>query len=118
LDELSAHPNITLHERFGFIDWINICNKAEFVISDGGSNQEELSFLGVPTLLFRNETERREGLVKNIVISRFDQELIRRFVENPQAYRYEPPPLNAQPSQAILQTIVDFTGSPNTARAR
>lgn len=116
LDELSAHPNIMLHERFGFIDWINICNKAEFVISDGGSNQEELSYLGVPTLLFRNETERREGLDKNILISKFDQELIRRFVENPRAYRHALITLRAQPSQTIIQTILDFTGNPHAAR--
>ena len=81
-NEVDAHPNITLHERFGFIDWINLCNQAQFVITDGGSNQEELSYLGVPTLLLRNETERREGLGRNVVISRFDRAVIREFLYN------------------------------------
>lgn len=109
-DELASCPNIQLHERFGFVDWINICNKAAFVISDGGSNQEELSYLGVPTLLFRNETERQEGLDKNIVVSKFDREIIKQFVENPGKFHTEPAPPDAQPSQAIIQTIHRVAG--------
>lgn len=105
LEELSNHPNITLHERFGFVDWINICSKAKFVISDGGSNQEELSYLGVPTLLFRNETERREGLGKNIVISKFDPAIINQFLENIEMYRLKPMLTDAHPTRLIIQTI-------------
>jgi len=105
LEELASHPNILLHERFGFVDWINICNKAQFVITDGGSNQEELSYLGVPTLLFRNETERREGLGKNIVISRFDPQIIEHFLLNLDEYRAKPFLVNAHPSKMIVQTI-------------
>jgi UDP-N-acetylglucosamine 2-epimerase (non-hydrolysing) len=107
-DRLSAHANITLHERFGFIDWINLCSKAEFVITDGGSNQEELSYLGVPTLLFRNESERREGLGQNIVISRFDPAIIRSFTENPPQYRKQPILGFYQPSQRIVETITSL----------
>ena len=104
-EELASHPNILLHERFGFVDWINICSKARFVITDGGSNQEELSYLGVPTLLFRNVTERREGLGKNIVMSRFDPEIIDEFLSNLEVYRMPPFLTEAHPSQVILQTI-------------
>lgn len=105
MEELSQNPNILLHERFGFVDWINICSKAEFVITDGGSNQEELSYLGVPTLLFRNETERREGLGKNIVLSKFDPEIIRQFLSSPVDYRTPSFLTDAYPSEVILQTI-------------
>ncbi len=105
LEELSHHPNISLHERFGFVEWINICRKAEFVITDGGSNQEELSYLGVPTLLFRNETERQEGLGENIVISKFDSEIIQQFLWNLDRYRIDPSLQSAHPSDVIIQTI-------------
>lgn len=104
-NEVDAHPNITLHERFGFIDWINLCNQAQFVITDGGSNQEELSYLGVPTLLLRNETERREGLGRNVVISRFDRAVIREFLANLETYRFEPASIQARPSDTIVETL-------------
>ena len=42
--------------------------RARGVFSDGGSNQEELSYLGVPTVLFRDRTERPEGLGRNIIL--------------------------------------------------
>lgn len=104
-DELNNHENFTLHERFNFIDWINVCNKAEFVITDGGSNQEELSYLGVPTLLFRNETERQEGLGNNVVLSKFDKSAIRSFINNIESYRKTKSIIPSGPSELIIQTI-------------
>jgi UDP-N-acetylglucosamine 2-epimerase (non-hydrolysing) len=105
LDKLSSESNITLQARFGFIDWVNLCNKAEFVITDGGSNQEELSYLGVPTLLFRYETERQEGLGENVLLSKFDRNIISDFVNNPHQYRREPLLSNASPSETIIQVV-------------
>ena len=105
LKELEANPNIMLHARFDFTDWINLCGKADFVITDGGSNQEELSYLGVPTLLFRRETERMEGLGENIVLSKFDHGLIERFMSHLHQYRRDPVLHSASPSEAIIQVI-------------
>lgn len=103
--ELGSMQNLTIHERFGFVDWIRACNQAEFVITDGGSNQEELSYLGVPTLLFRKETERREGLGANVVISGFDKAIIDEFVGNPGLYRRLPFLNPAEPSERIIEAI-------------
>jgi UDP-N-acetylglucosamine 2-epimerase (non-hydrolysing) len=105
-DELNKEKNIVLHKRFDFIDWINVCNDAEFVISDGGSNQEELSYLGVPTLLFRDHTERKEGLGENIVLSMFDKEVIDEFVEKFKKYRREPLFAEVHPSEEIVENLL------------
>ncbi len=115
LDGQGFPPNLILHQRLGFIDWINACNKARFVITDGGSNQEELSYLGVPTLLFRRETERREGLGKNAVLSRFDSQIIHDFVEAPERYRTQPDLGQAEPCERILEIICG--GQTNVGRA-
>ena len=108
-DEVNSHPHIILHERFSFVDWINLCNRAEYVITDGGSNQEELSYLGVPTLLLRNETERQEGLGKNVVVSKFDRNIIKEFRENLSKYRRVFAEIDARPSQVIIDTILRKT---------
>jgi UDP-N-acetylglucosamine 2-epimerase (non-hydrolysing) len=97
--------SILIHERFEFVDWINTCNKAEFVITDGGSNQEELSYLGTPTLIFRNETERNEGLDANIVLSKFDDEIIDKFTSNYKDYRRPFMELKESPSEVIFNYI-------------
>lgn len=104
-EQFESDSNITLHTRFSFIEWVSLCSKAEFVITDGGSNQEELSYLGVPTLLFRNETERREGLQANVVVSRFDRNIIDNFLSNPDQYRRKLSLNQAQPSETIIQVI-------------
>jgi UDP-N-acetylglucosamine 2-epimerase (non-hydrolysing) len=109
LEELSSDSNIAFHARFGFIDWVNLCSKAKFVITDGGSNQEELSYLGVPTLLFRYETERREGLGENVIVSGFDKKVISSFINDPDQFRREPFLSQARPSEKIVQVVCTTT---------
>ena len=109
LEELSSDSKITFHARFGFIDWVNLCSQAKFVITDGGSNQEELSYLGVPTLLFRYETERQEGLGENVIVSGFDKNVIGNFINNPDQYRRQPLLSHAKPSEKIVQVICTTT---------
>jgi UDP-N-acetylglucosamine 2-epimerase (non-hydrolysing) len=107
-DELDSDERIVLHERFDFVDWINVCNDAEFVISDGGSNQEELSYLGIPTILFRDETERKEGLGENVVLSKFEENVINEFVENYESYRRKPLFESVSPSKKIVDYLSAF----------
>lgn len=87
LSGLKSNKNINLIERLGYIDFISMLKNAHYVITDGGSNQEELSYLGIPTLLMRNETERNEGLNKNIVISKFNKDVIHNFLDNSSLFR-------------------------------
>lgn len=108
-DKLNYHPNIELYPRFSFSDWINICNSAEFVITDGGSNQEELYYLGIPTMLFRYETERNEGLCSNVILTKFDETTIESFLTNYQTLRKDLTLPDFSPSQTIIDTIMQIT---------
>lgn len=103
--QLSNQPGITLHERFNFTDWIRICSQARFVITDGGSNQQELSYLGVPSLLFRDVSESQEGLGRNIVLSKFDPQVIRHFLTHLDDFRVPAEEIHAQPSNTIIEVL-------------
>jgi UDP-N-acetylglucosamine 2-epimerase (non-hydrolysing) len=81
LDKIKKHTGIELRNRYDYFRFIKLLKHSEFVISDGGSNQEECSYLGKPVLLFRNVTERNEGLGSNAVLSRFDEKIITEFVK-------------------------------------
>lgn len=76
LDALEQNPAIELRPRMTYIPFMQLISQARLVVSDGGSNQEELSYLGIPTLLMRMATERQEGLGSNVTLSRFDPERI------------------------------------------
>ena len=80
---------------------------ASFVITDGGSIQEECALLGVPTLLWRDRTERSDGLGANVVLSGYSPTTVDGFLTEPARIRRDPQPLTAQPSAVILETLLD-----------
>ncbi len=101
-----ADAGVELHDRLAFSHFLGLLKNAEFLISDGGSNQEECSYLGKPCLLLREETERNEGLGGNCLLSRFDDRLIDRFLNDWEEFRQSPEYSDTSPSSLILKTIM------------
>ncbi|MGR8949408.1 MAG: UDP-N-acetylglucosamine 2-epimerase [Gammaproteobacteria bacterium] len=81
LDKLTHNGQIELRPRYDYLNFIRLVDASEFVISDGGSNQEECSYLGKPCLLFRNATERQEGIGRNVILSKFERKIIDQFLK-------------------------------------
>lgn len=50
--------NIKLLDALGYIDFLSLIKQSEFVITDSGGVQEETSFLDIPCLTLRENTER------------------------------------------------------------
>ena len=82
MDRIAGNQRFILRSRMGYIPFLQLLTKSSFVVTDGGSNQEELSYLGIPTLLMRRATERTEGLDSNVVISNFQEKKVREFLDN------------------------------------
>lgn len=81
LEKLKKNRNIELRPRLTYMPFMQLIAGARLVISDGGSNQEELSYLGIPTLLMRMATERQEGLDDNVMLSCFSPGRISKVIE-------------------------------------
>jgi UDP-N-acetylglucosamine 2-epimerase (non-hydrolysing) len=98
---------IEIRERMPFTEFLTLLKQSEFLISDGGSNQEECSYLGKPCLLLRLETERQEGLTTCCVLSKFDRGVINNFLQNPG--RFASPELAAteSPSARIFESLLN-----------
>ncbi len=103
---LEAHPKIELRPRYTYFDFVTLLEGAAFVVTDGGSIQEESSYLGLPCLLMRRATERQEGLGENVVLSNFDRDVIRRFGANPDAHRRLPLAGQQHPSDVIVEAAL------------
>jgi len=88
-EKLKTCERIHLFPRQSFFDFIKILNASEFLITDGGSNQEESFFLGKPCLLFRHATERQEGIGKSAFLSELDPKKIDEFVQNYEKFQGE-----------------------------
>lgn len=80
MDKLEQCPGIELRPRYDHIDFLHLVAGAEFVITDGGSNQEECHYMGKPCLIMRTCTERLEGIGQNAVLSNYDEAVIRDFL--------------------------------------
>lgn len=107
-ERLAACGHIELHPRYDYFRFIAYVRGSEYLITDGGSNQEECSYLGVPCLLMRRATERQEGLGHNTVLSNYDEAIVRNFMEYPQQYRREPLTLSHSPSAMIIDSLQAF----------
>lgn len=105
LELLRANPNIVLLPRTEYCDFMKLLKHAEFVITDGGSNQEELYYMGCPCLIIRNRSEREEGLGKNATLLNGDLELISQFVSTYKEKANEIVEVSESPSQMIVNCL-------------
>jgi len=105
-NRLENNKNIILKERYPYFEFLQLLKNSEFVITDGGSNQEELSYLGKPTLLFRDVTERIEGLDDTVIISHFDRKIIKEFISNYKTMQKPFLDVQTSPSKLIINYLI------------
>lgn len=86
-------------------EFVGMIARAPFVISDGGSIQEECALIGVPTLVWRRRSERRDGIGRNVVLGKFDDSIIAEFLSSYEALRREPRAFDATPSGEIVDVL-------------
>lgn len=59
---------INLLPRMIYQKFLDLALSNEIVITDGGSNQEELAYFGHPTIILRKTTERQDGIGENAIL--------------------------------------------------
>lgn len=89
-----------------YAEFVQRIERAPYVITDGGSIQEECAILGVPTLLWRKRTERPEGVGENVVLSRYDPGVVQDFLDEPERFRRPSSARDAEPSRVILDHLL------------
>ena len=102
---LEKEPQVVIMGRVEYFDFMKLLSNAQFVITDGGSNQEELSYLGVPTLIIRKFTEREEGLEKNVILSKGNIDMIEQFIQNYNDFKHNESTSEISPSKLISDKL-------------
>lgn len=80
MNHLSSVSNVRLSPRMGYKEFLCLAAGAACVLTDGGSNQEELAVLGVPTIVMRERTERVDGLGRNAIMETDVSDGVLRFL--------------------------------------
>lgn len=57
-DDLSPAPLLKMIDPLGYYDFVELMRRTAFVLTDSGGIQEETTYLGVPCLTLRPQTER------------------------------------------------------------
>lgn len=107
-ERLKAEAGIELRKRLSYFKFAGILGQAQFLITDGGSNQEESSYLGLPCLVMRKSTERQEGIGRNVLISNYSEEIIQSFFDHLNDYRTPPSGFNNSPSNIIVDDLEPY----------
>jgi len=105
LDEINNNINIIKTKRVDYFDFMKLLEKSEFVITDGGSNQEELYYMGKPCLILRNKTERDDGIGKNAIMYNKDINNINIFAQNYEKYKINEVEERISPSEIIVNEL-------------
>lgn len=103
---LEEDPNISFVPRMSYFDFMKFLRESKFLVSDGGSNQEECFYMGKPLLLLREKTERTEGLGENCVLSEFSRNKVYEFSQNIDKYQRSCFVAAESPSSIIVSRLV------------
>ena len=105
---LTENPHVELHPRCSYFKFIKLLHRSEFMVTDGGSNQEECSYLGKPCLLLRKATERQEGLGENVCLSQMEDHIIDDFFDHYTSLSTPSFQEEMRPSSIIVSEIKRF----------
>ncbi|MCP1374075.1 UDP-N-acetylglucosamine 2-epimerase [Dyella sp. Sa] len=106
---LRLAPGVELSPRLGYGAFLRLAAGAACVLTDGGSNQEELAALGVPTIVMRERTERPDGLGTNALMESDVPGGIGAFLAGGHYVKLRRPPAAVAgkgPSQRIVTALV------------
>jgi UDP-N-acetylglucosamine 2-epimerase (non-hydrolysing) len=79
---MTANPNLNIIEPIGYLDFLRAQSQAMFVLTDSGGIQEETTYLQVPCVTMRMNTERPSTIeIGSNILTGPDPERIRPVVQ-------------------------------------
>ena len=96
---------LTRIPRLTFFPFIALLRGSRFLFTDSGGSQEECFYLDHPCLVHRMKTERQEGLGENVVLSRFDFDVVHEFLAAPEQHRRRTELPGYSPSDVIVDDL-------------
>jgi UDP-N-acetylglucosamine 2-epimerase (non-hydrolysing) len=113
LDVLAETPGLKLVEPMGYFDFIGLVKQCKVVVTDSGGIQEETTYLGVPCLTMRENSERPSTISvgTNLLIGS-DLERLKSELENISAGKFKkgsvPPFWDGRAAERIVADIEAF----------
>jgi UDP-N-acetylglucosamine 2-epimerase (non-hydrolysing) len=100
------HPQIRKIKMLNYNEFIALMKSARIILTDGGSIQEECSYLNKPCLILRNTTERSDGLGQNATLWKFNEDTAESFLSQKNIMMYEDFKNLPHPSAEIVDSLI------------
>ncbi len=108
-EKLESMPSVELMPLQPYLTFINLLAGADFIVTDGGSIQEESYYLDIPCLVMRTRTERLEGMGENACLAGFDGDRIAHFLNSFSAFRRRTSTFeDRHPSVTIVDHLIPY----------
>lgn len=109
LDKVSRQKlldaGVVLKARLPFKEFASLLGGSYFIVTDGGSNQQESFYLGRPCLIMRDVTESIEGIGSCCVLSQFKDDIIQNFLDNVENFRRPESFPEVRPTDIIFRSL-------------
>jgi UDP-N-acetylglucosamine 2-epimerase len=105
LSSLSQATSIEILPLLPYTEFVHLFAGADFIVTDGGSIQEECYYLNKPCMVMRSKTERIEGLGENVQLVDFDSNQIDYFLENYSSFSRKKIKDDISPSEIIVDNL-------------
>ena len=116
-DKITNVKGVKICDPLGYMDFLHLLKYATVVVTDSGGIQEETTFLGVPCLTIRPNTERpvTVDLGTNLLLETFNTNEIENTVKQIMRGTYKkgqvPPLWDGKSSDRIASVVSDFLGN-------
>ena len=113
LDMILPNTTLRLMEPLGYLDFLAVMNNAGLVITDSGGVQEETTFLGVPCLTARPNTERPITIASGtnrLVASRYEDlvQAVHESFDHPRLAARRPEFWDGEAANRIVEVMLDL----------
>jgi UDP-N-acetylglucosamine 2-epimerase (non-hydrolysing) len=115
-DRIVRMSNLRLIDPLGYLNFLSLMERANFVLTDSGGIQEETTVLGIPCLTLRNNTERpvTAELGTNVIVGMDTSKIVNESFKilSGQSKQGEIPPLwDGNAAQRVVDVIERWQGN-------
>lgn len=91
-----------------YIEFLQLVDGADYIVTDGGSIQEESYYLNKPCMILRSKTERLDGIGENAYLTHFDPIRIDRFFKLRPTLKRKAVDKSLKPSEIIIDHLMPW----------
>lgn len=107
LTDLFDETNFVRIPKLEYFAFVTLLKAARFVVTDSGGLQEECAVINMPCAVYREVSERMDGLGSNALLCGGDDDALRDFLKDPGRFHVAVESTFERPSDVIVRFLVD-----------